>query len=187
MKNTLITLAEIHYEYGLIGLNEFKERIDIAFWLFDNSDNNISDPRVSNPEFEYREAERSPDTQEEYSARKDGASTNHNKNQGNAIYEFICLKTWVFTKADPDSYPSIPHGHYQHQNNKWPKLNPYTGRVFRDKHLEDSSKRLSKRDLQRIWSDEDFKSFCREMIVWYREQFPYFEFSVKYPLRFPRW
>lgn len=81
----------------------------------------------------------------------------------------------------------MPHGHYQHQNVKWPKLNPYTGRVFSSKHQEDNSQRLSKKDMTIIWSDESFKSFCREMIVWYQEQFPYHEFPVRRPLRFPIW
>ena len=99
--------------------------------------------------------------------------------------EFLCLGVWVFTKADRDSYPSIPHGHYQNQNRSWPKLNPYTGRVFSAKHQEDKSQRLSKKDMKTIWSDESFKSFCREMIIWYQEQFPYYEFPVHRPMRMP--
>lgn len=48
--------------------------------------------------------------------------------------EFVAFGHWYFTKSDPDPYPSTPHGHFQSANNPWPKLNPYTGRVFDAKH-----------------------------------------------------
>ncbi|WP_216712728.1 hypothetical protein [Pseudoalteromonas sp. TB64] len=114
-------------------------------------------------------------------AKVDGSNDNEN------WLEFLCLGIWVFTKADPDSYPSVPHGHFKNQNNKWPKLNPYTGRIFSAKHQEDKKQLLSKKQMRKIWSDEKFKSFCREMIIWYQEKFSYYEFPVRRPLRMPRW
>lgn len=39
MRNTLIILAELHYEFGLIGYDEFKERIQVALWLNDEMEN----------------------------------------------------------------------------------------------------------------------------------------------------
>jgi len=106
--------------------------------------------------------------------------------------EFICLSTWVFTKADPDPFPSVPHGHFKKQNNKWPKLNPYTGRVFMAKHQEDKTRRLSKDEMRKIWRDREFREFCIEMIRWYRNQFPHYLFPIgngndDLILRLPRW
>jgi hypothetical protein len=102
--------------------------------------------------------------------------------------EFL-FQGWVFTKADPDPYPSTPHGHWKNQNQKWPKLNPYSGRAFLTKHQEDVGKRLSKVQMKLLWSDEKFKDFCRAHIVWYRESFPFHDFgrSNKLLLKFPKW
>ena len=49
MKDTLITLAELSFSLGLIGIDEFLERIKIACWLSENS-GKINDPRMSENE-----------------------------------------------------------------------------------------------------------------------------------------
>ncbi len=182
MRNTLITLAEIHYEFGLIGHDEFSERIHVALWLADEFSGNAYDPRADSGE----EGSESNQHEPEHNDTPSTGSSRSPQDNDNWI-EFLCLEAWVFTKADPDSYPSVPHGHYKSQNTKWPKLNPYTGRVFSSKYQEDTGKRLSKRQMKEIWGDPRFKSFCREMIVWYREEFPCYEFPVRWPLRLPRW
>ncbi|WP_447062568.1 hypothetical protein [Vibrio alginolyticus] len=184
MENTLFTLARFHYELGMIGHDEYKERIEVALWLSDHGKAS-ADPRLDSDEdiqdenHELNEDERVP--------VRIRSSTEKTCDERDNWLEIVCLGFWVFTKADPDSYPSIPHGHYKSQNRPWPKLNPYTGRVFSSKHQEDKSQRLSKKEMRNIWRDERFKSFCREMIVWYQEQFPYFEFDVTRPLRMPKW
>jgi hypothetical protein len=186
---TLVTLAEIHYWLGIIDFNEFNERIGVALWLADEHPDHVNDPRLDSD----NEVSRKTDENEEYSNLKEPVkasinenNTKTNKNDENWL-EFLCLGIWVFTKADPDSYPSVPHGHFKSQNTKWPKLNPFTGRVFAAKNQEENNKKLSKRQMKLIWNDEKFKSFCREMIVWYMEKFPHYEFPVRTPLRFPKW
>jgi hypothetical protein len=185
MENTLITLAEFHYELGYIGYDEFHERVQVALWLADRGDG--VDPRFDSEEESYpSDDENDGDPSESVICPRSSSEKNSDEDEDN-LFQFICLGIWVFTKSDQDSYPSIPHGHYQDQNRPWPKLNPYTGRVFSSKHQEEKTKRLSKKAMRNIWQDESFKSFCREMIVWYKEQFPYYEFSVHRPLRMPRW
>lgn len=185
MDNTLITLAEFHYELGYIGHDEYLERINVALWLSDT--NCGSDPRLDGEEEQLLNARENEEKENEYVVSKTPSGKGgSSEDQENSI-EFICLGVWVFTKADKDPYPSIPHGHYRSQNKSWPKLNPYNGRVFKSKHQEDLSQRLSKKDMRNIWQDEKFKSFCREMIVWYQEQFPHYEFPVRRQLRLPRW
>lgn len=185
METTLITLAQFHFDLGFIGYDEYDERIHIALWLANNTDAN--DPRLDDKvESDQDESERNEDHNEPVVSRPTKSSSTSTTDGENNL-EFLCLGIWVFTKADRDSYPSIPHGHYRDQNRPWPKLNPYTGRVFTAKHQEDKSQRLSKKDMKKIWGDESFKSFCREMIIWYQEQFPYYEFLVRRPLRMPRW
>ena len=100
---------------------------------------------------------------------------------------FIAWKTWYFTGSDPDSYPSVPHGHYQNENNKWPKLNPYTGRVFSKKNQENTSMRLTKIDMKKLWGDVNFRNFCRAHIMWYMQNHSHYAFCVRNPLRLPRW
>lgn len=187
MRNFLINMAEFHQGIGMISHDEFWERVQVALWLTDNTEES-SDPRESSAEDAEPKREKHEDFDEgspvvlKISDGK-GSSSSNDENW----MEFLCLGIWVFTKSDPDSYPSVPHGHYRNQNRKWPKLNPYTGRVFKAKHQEDTSSRLSKKQMRTIWQDEKFRSFCREMVVWYQEQYPYFEFLVRRPLRMPRW
>ena len=183
MKNTLIRLAETHYEFGLIDFAELDERIDVALWLADELPASVIDPRDDSIKHSDEDLE---DTKEDNAIQPGVSSTISNSNDDDWL-ELTLLNAWVFTKSDPDPYPSVPHGHYKNKNNKWPKLNPFTGRVFDKKHLEDSGKRLSKRQLRQIWTDEKFKSFCREMIIWYREMYPHHVFPVRRPLRLPRW
>ncbi|MDH4394624.1 MAG: hypothetical protein QE278_02990 [Limnobacter sp.] len=187
MRTFLINMAEVHHQLGLISHDEFWERREVALWL--SEDNEVrSDPRVILGE----DAKLVEDSNEDFGENASVISKISNgkggpsENDENWI-EFLCLGVWVFTKSDPDSYPSVPHGHHNSQNKKWPKLNPYTGRVFKAKHQEDISNRLSKKQMKMIWQDEKFKSFCREMVVWYQEQYPYFEFSIRRPLCMPRW
>lgn len=186
MRNTLITLAEIHHDFGFIGFDEFNERIHISLWLSDELKEYTDDPRVDSEDSllsdEINESEEN-DLNNSVLAKITDNTTQKQNNEN--WLEFLCLGLWVFTKSDPDSYPSVPHGHFKSQNNKWPKLNPYTGRVFTSKHQEDRQQRLTKEQMKTIWSDEKFKSFCREMIIWYQEKFPYYDFPVRRPYRMP--
>ena len=175
MRNTLIRLAEIHYGIGLIDNDELNERIGVALWLAGELEDSNLDPRSEHGEDSVsNELEESDcENPQEYVIAKIDGSNHKSVNNDENWLELLCLGLWVFTKSDPDSYPSVPHGHFESQNKKWPKLNPYTGRVFSSKHQEDKKKRLSKKQLRNIWSDEKFKSFCREMIIWYQEQFSF--------------
>lgn len=185
MHNVLINLADFHYELGLIGYDEYVERIEIGYWLSDSFhfSEHSRDPRYDVEESLNIKEREKPDVYDE----SIGVEAIDSESDSSEYYiKFICLGKWVFTKSDPDSYPSVPHGHYNDQNKKWPKLNPYTGRVFEAKNQENNKERLSKKEMKEIWQDEKFRSFCREMIVWYREQFPHYEFPVKRPLKLPR-
>ena len=50
MHRTLINLAEIHYNFGLIGHDEFRERIRVALWLADAHPGSELDPRKDSDE-----------------------------------------------------------------------------------------------------------------------------------------
>lgn len=180
MIEILINLADLHYKFGLIDYDEFNERYEVALWLADESCQDVVDPRADGTE-SCDETEGSGDDVE---SRVECITSKENEQDW---LEFLFNREWVFTKSDEDSYPSVPHGHNKHQNMKWPKLNPYTGRVFSGKHQEVRKKRLSKEQMQALWTDEKFRSFCREMIVWYLEHQPHYRFPVSQPLRLPRW
>ncbi|WLG83693.1 hypothetical protein PSH97_21710 [Pseudomonas cucumis] len=188
MTTDLIKLARIHYECGLIGLDELLERVAVVRWLA-NPGIDIGDPRMEPGEELFKND--ASDTNLD-SSQHDFQGTGHSHRAAelnDQWLEFLCLNTWVFTKADPDPYPSVPHGHFKSQNNKWPKLNPYTGRVFIAKHQEDQARRLSKKEMQKIWRDQEFRIFCRDMIIWYCERFPHhiFPVDVDKVFRMPRW
>lgn len=185
MKNMLITLANFHYELGFIGCHEFNERIQVAQWLSEEDGAGSPDPRLESDEEPQFEEQKNHDL--EFESASSGLKEETSKPDDKDWIEICCLEQWVFTKSDPDPYPSIPHGHYLNQKNKWPKLNPYTGRVFKAMHQEDITMRLSKKDMQKLWRDKKLKVFCREMITWYKKQYPHITFPVRHPLKMPTW
>ncbi|MGL4668860.1 MAG: hypothetical protein ACRCWR_13140, partial [Saezia sp.] len=58
----------------------------------------------------------------------------------------------------------------------WPKLNPYTGRVFLHMHYEDAASRLTKSEMRKVWNDKDFIEHCRKQILWYSSTLPDYKF-----------
>ncbi len=178
---TLIFLANVSFEFGLIDLNEFNERINVARWIGQESP--APDPRE--PFINERtELDQEPDKDDpEVRPLVQVAS---NLSEQDRIL-FLAFKKWYFTISDPDPDPSTPHGHLNSPNNKWPKLNPYTGRVFKAKHQEDRTQRLTKKEMRELWRTEAFRDFCRSHILWFAEQFPSHRFDVKDRLRFPVW
>lgn len=92
------------------------------------------------------------------------------------------LSDWHFHQADPDYFPSIPHGHWEARDQ--PKLDPYTGWIYQ------GSKQTSREDRKKIvalWSDNKFRKFARAAIDYYLAAFPlYGGWRVRDPLRLPR-
>lgn len=181
---TLTTLAEMHHSFGLIGIDEYEERCRIAEWLYGGSGQH-ADPRGAGGEGRAREKEEELASGDATVTVQQGDS-NDPHDPG---YLSFLFNGWVFTKADPDPYPSTPHGHWQNKNSKWPKLDPYNGRAFKAKHNEDISKRLNKSDMKILWSDEKFKDFCRGHLIWYMENHHHYVFRVERDkiFRWPRW
>ena len=179
MKKTLVALADVSFQLGLIGIDEFHERLDVAHWLADDNIG-IADPRL--PESIEDEVKRET-TASEISL----ISIIKQSPDSTDWIEFLFENKWYFTKSDPDPFPSTPHGHLDNPNQVWPKLSPYTGRVFKAKNQEDTSMRLSKPQMKKLWNDQKFRSFCREHIVWFMEEYPHHVFPVGNPLRFPHW
>jgi hypothetical protein len=181
---TLVTLAELHHRFGLIGIDQYEERCRIAEWLYGGSGQD-ADPRDVGGE------ERERENEDELAPGDATVTVQHGdpNDPHDPGYLSFLFNGWVFTKADPDPYPSTPHGHWKDQNNKWPKLDPYHGRVFKTKHDEVTSMRLNKSQMKILWSDEKFKDFCRGHLIWYMEIHTHHVFRVSRDrlFRFPRW
>ena len=183
---TLIFFADVSFDFGLIGIDEYHERIEVALWLYDNGEGTREDPRRPVTERQASDEDRG-DLDHTLAKYAQGSGTASDSTEKISILELIALGVWYFTGSDPDSYPSVPHGHYQSANRKWPKLNPYTGRVFSSKHRENSSSRLTKKDMRDLWGDESFRDYCRKHIMRYMEAHTYYSFPVRHPFRLPRW
>ena len=184
--DTLIFFADVSLDFGLIGIDEYRERIQVALWLSEDGENTREDPRLPVTEGRKSDEDRG-DLGTNYAMNSQRSGTSIDNTEQPRILEFIGLSVWYFTGSDPDSYPSVPHGHYQSAKRPWPKLNPYIGRVFSSKHQEDLSSRLTKKEMRNLWSDESFKDYCRKHIMWYMESHAYYNFPVRHPLRLPRW
>jgi len=184
MYEEIAFLSELSYATGLIGLAELKERGEVARWLT-NTDNRLRDPRQRCDEPREHQEAREPETSDAASP-VEGVRKDDSTDQWTHL---VVLNKWVFTIGDADCYPSVPHGHFQRKTNPWPKLNPYTGRVFVAPHEEDKLRRLTRIDMQMLWNDEQFLSFCRSQIEWYSRFAPQFQFANAKSGRyhFPRW
>ncbi|PJH88531.1 MULTISPECIES: hypothetical protein [Pseudomonas] len=184
MYRYLLLWSEVSYDLGLIGLAELKERAEVAEWLLDPG-HSIRDPRLGRDE--------EPETQESSECERpdtaplvEGAKKD---DPADRWFHLVVLSKWIFTVGDVDCYPSVPHGHFQKKTNSWPKLNPYTGRVFSAPHSEDKARRLTRREMQVLWNDEEFLNHCHKQIDWYTEFAPQYQFvTAKYGRHhLPRW
>ena len=179
-------LSDMSFMAGIIGYSEYCERYEIADWLMESADR-VPDPRISNLECEAPNQE--SDHQEENVERGElGVSSKSGQNEPPWL-ELLMMNQWMFTIGDVDCYPSVPHGHYKSKTRVWPKLNPYTGRVFSDIHKEDIGKRLTKKEMNRLWNDPRFVEHCREQVLWYSDFSPSYGFpgARRGKLVFPRW
>lgn len=186
MHTHLILLADLSYQIGLIGLAEYAERMNIAHWLSPDAESS-PDPRFNSErqDKEVASIEALPPDQEGATPVDGVAHTRPRK----PFLEFLALNKWMFTKGDRDCYPSVPHGHLRSKTREWPKLNPYTGCVFQQVHLEDPNSRLTRAEMLQIWSDDKFIEHCRQQVLWYSDFSPNYAFpnARRGRLVFPTW
>ncbi len=91
------------------------------------------------------------------------------------------LSQWWFRLADPDFFPSVPHGHWHSDRRK--KLDAYRGWIYRgDKQID----REPRWKIIALWNDEKFRSFASMAIGSYLVSFPRYVWPVPDPRRLPR-
>ena len=91
------------------------------------------------------------------------------------------LSQWLFHQADPDFFPSIPHGHWSAEKRK--KLDAYRGWVYREDEQIDREPRWK---IIALWNDEKFRAFAATAIGYYLSSFPRYGWRVPNPMRLPR-
>ena len=195
MSRVIHILNDLSYMAGIIGLSELHERNEIASWIFSRKGSAFHDsPDPRGACEKTLDSDLSLQDSEIFQPVHDGgeisvaADQREYRNKFAAI-QFLVLKRWYFTLGDADCHPSVPHGHTNSKTQRWPKLNPYTGRVFSAMHTEDVASRLSRQEMQLLWQDNGFIDFCREQVSWYASQFPHYNFANarRGLLAFPRW
>lgn len=182
-------LNHLSYLLRIIGLAELQERMEVLAWLSDET-GSISDPRGNETATDWEEFDRREDDDPHQSAAEEiHTSISHAHLDKPRWMEFLLLKKWHFTLGDVDCVPSVPHGHENAKTQAWPKMNPYTGRVFRSIHQEDISQRLNRTEMRKIWRNKDFIEHCLKQIQWYEDTYPRYSFSAARRGRrlFPRW
>jgi hypothetical protein len=188
MGSSILLLSDLSYELGIIGLAELQERMEVARWLSPRGASK-SDPRGSGGEERGLPAERRDSGDSAPSPGQAGGQGGLGEDEDPGWMKFVLLNRWHFTLGDVDCIPSVPHGHENAKTQAWPKLNPYTGRVFVDVHVEDVSRRLDRSEMQQIWRDDEFVERCRRQVLWYSERFPRYTYpnARRGKLNFPRW
>lgn len=91
------------------------------------------------------------------------------------------LSQWFFRQADPDFFPSIPHGHSL--SGRREKLDAYRGWIYRE---DKQSGREPRWKIIALWNDEKFRGFASTAIGYYLSEFPHYGWRVPNPLRLPR-
>ncbi|MDH1181163.1 hypothetical protein N5C72_24065 [Achromobacter mucicolens] len=187
MHHYIVLLSDLSYQLGLIGIAEYEERREIAYWLSNGGEGKF-DPRGGRHDEPERPRGNDERSQSDVVSGQGGAGSSGD-DPIDRRSRFIALNKWMFTVGDPDCYPSVPHGHFHRKTNGWPKLNPYTGRVFADVHAEDPSHRLTKAEMKSLWNDEDFVEHCRKQVLWYSDFAPEYAFPrARFgKLHFPKW
>lgn len=190
MHHYIVLLSDLSYELGLIGIADYEERREVAHWLSLEGQGQ-SDPRRDRHEEQERPHE-SDEKREKEGSRPQGGGGSANATEDDPTdqwFRFLAINKWMFTVGDRDCYPSVPHGHLHNKTNEWPKLNPYTGRVFSAVHAEDTANRLTKAAMKTLWNDTHFVEHCRKQVLWYSNFAPDYGFPrARFgKLRFPRW
>lgn len=180
----LLFSADLHHAYGLIGAHEHHERSMVAHWLAIPS---MADPRRASASPEERDEEPTPGDEGAVEQRTLDPGAKIPSREYPDDLEFIFQKRWHFTGADPDPYPSVPHGHLDSENRRWPKLNPYTGRVYDHVEEQNISLMLTRKQLTLLWGDEKFRDFCLERVKWYKDTYPRYRWRVTDPMILPRY
>lgn len=191
MSKEIYLLSDLRYALGIIGLVELQERLEIANWLFGKMQDR-PDPRgTSDGGLEPRKPPNDEDVFRSMPVLRplSGNAISESQKPEAEVTQFLALKCWYFTIGDPDCAPSVPHGHENSKTQKWPKFNPYTGKVFTSIHAEDTSRRLSREEMKALWRNADFVEHCREHVKWYAERFPEYRFvnARRGYLAFPSW
>ena len=188
MSQYIKLLSDLSFNIGLIGYAEYSERYEVANWLDDTS-NKMMDPRLHQTETLEQSILNEDIKDQEVDGKQCASKVGQIDDEDSPWLELLLMNKWMFTIGDADCYPSVPHGHFQRKTKEWPKLNPYTGRVFADVHNEDNSKRLNKLDMQIIWNDSNFIEHCREQVLWYSHFAPTYSFprARRGKLVFPKW
>jgi hypothetical protein len=168
-------LSDLSYTIGLIGLSEYIERSQIVDWLEDEEEL-LTDPRLISDE-KFEDAKREPPLEERNLDEKNDLLNKDSSIEDEPPWlKLLLLNKWMFTIGDRDCYPSVPHGHLYKKTNKWPKINPYTGRAFSNMHNEEQSHRLSKLEMKKLWGNPNFVEHCRKQVLWYSDFAPEYDF-----------
>ncbi len=165
-----IFLTELSFDYGLIDLFIYEERI--AF---------IADLQT--------EASHVNEELNENFLTTDQKSSSLSAPPETQIIAFLTTQagvlgsTWKFTLGDPDYFPSIPHGHLN-QNEKI-KLDSYLGYTYDTSNGNMKLKREDRAYIVKLWNDAKFRDFAVKQIHWFISQYPRYIWRVMYPTRIP--
>lgn len=188
-RKRFLILCNISWQYGLIGINEYRERMKALRWLSSDQEEPGSPDEEEDTEYTEKQQEESLEDTENNHFNPLGSDTDEDTRYDDPeLLQYTTKKLnnkWVFTIGDRDPYPSIPHGHFEYKTQKWPKLNPYTGWVFSKK--DGKSSLLPKTEMKILWNDKEFREYALEQVKWYKSEFKYYKFSVSNPYRFPIW
>jgi hypothetical protein len=175
------------FDLGAIGDHGFRDRMrSLADMLPDQLAVSLRQA-IGLDESHFSDDEQREDTEGEAlvtAIESDGGSRERNT----PVLEFVVrningMSRWYFRKADPDHFPSVPHGH--DDNMDWPVCDPYTGRVYDGKRNELQNRRLSRKTRIALWKDAKFRTFALAAIMYHENAFPYRPIRVRYPHRLP--
>lgn len=177
-----LELCHLSWEAGLLSLQEWLDRLRFLRSMIP-----LDDP--SRPDIDALMADILLAAEEEEAVvlpNPSFASTECNPPPDDGMLHFnpdanTGLSKYFFLIGDPDDEPSIPHGHFKRQ--KQPKLDPYLGRVYKNKLLVWTE---PKAYISALWNDAKWRVWAKNAIIAYMTSFPKHRWRVRNPLRLPR-
>ena len=165
-------ITDLSYDYGLINIFTYQERID---FLKDDYKDQTSESSNSEEVF----------LEDEISQEK---STTSSSKEPSILFLTtqvgVLNSKWKFTIGDPDPFPSIPHGHLE--SNKKIKLDCYLGYTYDTKNSNKKLARESRDFIIKLWNDIKFRDFAINHIDWFIYNNQHYKWRVANKRRLPR-
>lgn len=165
--NDFIFYSDISYQYGLIDIFTYQERMICLYDLLEVEPqiiNSIFPSAIIEKFYSFQESEKRLDDEKDYVAGDGFGEIQKGKANHDHLMELYVTKQagehcqWEFYDNDADPHPSVPHGHGIQKTQL--RLDPYTRAILeKQKGLREIG-REKKKYIRQLWNDQKFRDYA---------------------------